>query len=925
MSKKNFKRSMTLGALMAFVITGTAFAAMPTDVTEATLDTSNNRYYGVRLQTGTEDATIGEASYVVNVQKQSDLTNGGVFAFQLDSNGTKLTFTEDATFSASTNTTGTGNNQLTALSVYDGQVTVNGNVTATANATGEYGKSAYGISLIGGEGCDPIVNLNGESVNVTVTTETAREGRPIGTSLDYCETIGIAVAEGTLNTGANTNTTIKVTGDKAKVTDGSCDWETPSPLYGIKVEAAQTNFGGKTTVNVTSNTEMSEVVGINAINGYYTSTQSGENDSSVTLNDVDITIVNNGEYGAGYGLIAENFYANESNYESIINVKGNLKVDVTACDAYGIDVYDGQKAILGSEKTEYITFNINGKEDTSVLYATDEGTQIDITTKNLIINATCEGEYPAGSIQTNEGAIINVTADKASIGGIMYAGKDATLNLANVKELTLTGLENNNAIPAIQVNDGGTLKVNTEGTIAIEGAEAGNSYNVVAGNITKENLWANKNIAYDRMEMFAVAEMGTTEINEDEEVDLYKITYKAFEDLTEEELAEAKAQMVSATGGEAVAAGKLVASAIGADLTSAPGAKELLGAITSSTTMTTEAKAEAINAATKLAEASGNTSTVVNVANSISGATTGRLSFNGGNEGGYGPDLYDSQDGSVSAVWAQYVHGKDKATDMPSTAGTSSYESNYNGFVLGVDFKEVGKYRSGIAFNYGEGDANGFSTGGNSKSDYDFWGVGYYGNIRNEDTNVIFDVNYAKSDSEVAQNNIATAGSIEANPKTTTWTAGVKVEKLYQNDSVQVVPYTGIRYMSVDTEEYTSKLDGKTLFSYAPERQDIWMLPLGVSIKQEITNNNGWTVTPKVDLSYVWAFGDTDSNMELTIPGIEGSNDNIGYTVMDDGSFLGLVGIEASKDNWTFGVSYSYQKGDYAESKKWYVDAKYSF
>jgi len=65
--------------------------------------------------------------------------------------------------------------------------------------------------------------------------------------------------------------------------------------------------------------------------------------------------------------------------------------------------------------------------------------------------------------------------------------------------------------------------------------------------------------------------------------------------------------------------------------------------------------------------------------------------------------------------------------------------------------------------------------------------------------------------------------------------------------------------------------------------------------------------------------------MSVSIPGIASSNDTLGFTVMDDGSFVGLVGIEAAMDDWTFGVSYSYQKGDYAESKKWFVDAKYTF
>ena len=359
----------------------------------------------------------------------------------------------------------------------------------------------------------------------------------------------------------------------------------------------------------------------------------------------------------------------------------------------------------------------------------------------------------------------------------------------------------------------------------------------------------------------------------------------------------------------------------------APGAKEFLGDIAADKEMSKETKAAVINSAAQLAEAGGNAGTAVSVAGNVSNVTTGRMSFggrgHGGHKGGHGVGMFE--EGSGAAVWAQYMHGKDDATDMPMDGGATSYESEYDGIVVGVDFKKVGKYHSGIAFNYGEGDSNGFTSAARTKSDYDFWGIGYYGNIRNEDTNFIFDVNYAKSDSDVTQNNAGAPAAIEASPETTTWSAGVKVEKLYQNESVQIIPYTGLRYMSIDTDEYTSKLGGETLFNYAPERQDIWLLPLGVTIKQEVVNDNGWVVTPKVDLSYIWAFGDTDSNMSVSIPGIAASNDTLGFTVMDDGSFLGLVGVEAKLDDWTFGVSYSYQKGDYAESKKWFVDAKYSF
>jgi len=256
---------------------------------------------------------------------------------------------------------------------------------------------------------------------------------------------------------------------------------------------------------------------------------------------------------------------------------------------------------------------------------------------------------------------------------------------------------------------------------------------------------------------------------------------------------------------------------------------------------------------------------------------------------------------------------------MKSSAGATSYEGSYDGIVMGVDFKKVNKFQSGIAFNYGEGDTNSVGTSARTHSDYDFWGIGYYGNIHNDDSNVIFDINYAKSDSDVTNKNLA--ATYEASPETTTWTAGVKVEKLYQNENVQIVPYTGLRYMSIDADDYATKCG---TFNYKMDRQDIWLLPVGVSIRQEIANDNGWTVSPRVDLSYIWAFGDTDSNMEFATA-FNNKVTNIGYDVMDDGSFLGLVGIEAHKGQWGYGIAYSYQKGDHSESKKWYVDVNYSF
>ena len=117
--------------------------------------------------------------------------------------------------------------------------------------------------------------------------------------------------------------------------------------------------------------------------------------------------------------------------------------------------------------------------------------------------------------------------------------------------------------------------------------------------------------------------------------------------------------------------------------------------------------------------------------------------------GGFGKTAVDTADNG--SIWAQYIHNKDKVDNM----GGVSYDGQYNGVIIGGDFADRGKYSSGIAFSYGSGD----STGSASKNEFDFWGLSYYGGIQNGDTNLIFDVGYSKTSSDVK-------GVIKAEPDT---------------------------------------------------------------------------------------------------------------------------------------------------------------
>lgn len=671
----------------------------------------------------------------------------------------------------------------------------------------------------------------------------------------------------------------------------------------------------------------------------------------------NVTLVTSGSSAAVY---VRNLFG-----EGVVNVYGN-NIEITS-DA---EAPEKQWALSGNGKGE---INIHGK-DTVVIngiiesYNTDmqikgdslihininqdavdtakviiKGAEINAADKSEVnikgaAGSSIEANLIARKDKGNDGGSIDINfADGGSLtgnisainggfiklaGNITYQGSAAvnkgTLDISKVNNLTLTGVTAKADEAVIKVTNGGTLAVNENGKLGINDLKTAGTYKIVSVDANSTaNFWKEENLAYDRTSMFAEVKQNNRD---------YDVVYKELKDLSVDEKEAAKEQIVAAAGGTSLAATSVIGSIVtdsDAVAKSAPGAKAFVAAVTGSADITSAQAAAHINAAVQMGETSGTSANAVSVASNVTGTVTGRMSLNAApvaEVGGKGRSLYE--DNSGAGIWAQYVHGKDKVCDMAMAGGSASYDSKYNGFVLGTDFAKIGKFQSGIAFSYGSGDTTSVGGAASSRNDFDFWGVSVYGSMRNADSNLIADIGYSRSDSDVEQNNFGSL--LTANPKTDTITLGIKGEKLYQYDNLQVMPYVGLRYLSIDTGSYSSDIGGLAAFNYVPERQNIWLLPVGVSLTYENIADNGWKIRPNVDLSYMWAMGDTDSSMTVGLPGTTAA-DRLGYTVMDKGSFIGKVGLEAEKGHMTYGLSYSYQKGSDAQSNKWFVDLKYSF
>lgn len=276
-------------------------------------------------------------------------------------------------------------------------------------------------------------------------------------------------------------------------------------------------------------------------------------------------------------------------------------------------------------------------------------------------------------------------------------------------------------------------------------------------------------------------------------------------------------------------------------------------------------------------------------------------------QGGKGKDTDATDNGSI---WAQYIHNKDKVDNL----GGISYDGQYNGVIIGGDFAPTGKYHSGVAFSYGDGS----STGSVSKNDFAFWGFSYYGSIKNDDTNVIFDAGYSKTSNDIK-------GSVDIDSDTKVLTLGVKGEKLINNGhGTSYVPYAGLRYLNVDSGSYNGTIGGAVAANYSTDKADLWLLPVGISISHESVTAGGWKVRPTADIAYVWTLGDKNTAMDITVPGVN-ATDRLGYDIMDSGFFVGKLGLEAEKGDWTYGLGYACQKGSHAQNSKFMLNVTYSF
>lgn len=669
-------------------------------------------------------------------------------------------------------------------------------------------------------------------------------------------------------------------------------------------------------------------------NGTAAITVTGGTVNTVNLDTISsITSVNGVKAAAGNAAIAAGGIAlgggcTADVHEAEVNINGGT-VDG---DIYGggIAAYGWQS--VGGSHVDSSTINLNGGTVTGNVYAGGAASSMDLkddggytyasaTVDTAVINlagTTVDGIlYGTGTVTDGKGAM-TVSLNDGTI--------DSTLNVIGTNTLSIKDSDTSKIQKFDAVNfkagsetvldasfttgkhliDGGKVTVEDGASLNIDGLDktSGNTYQIAANTADTSTFWDDSDLIYDRMSGVYATTAVTNPDGDNSSDTSFSVKYEA---VTEENAEKAADSMTDALGVKDLRGMfREGMSDKWSKLDKNFGAGKYLDEWQKADNKTPYQKGMLFG---EDAAVTGNT---VSIARAMADNVTQRLSFT---------DDYVQEQGSAmqdGGVWAKYMHRKYETDGMSSSVGGIRSSTDYDGVLVGMDLAKNGKFQSGVAIHYGSGEGDGLI----SHNDYDAWGITLYGSLKDEEagTNLMADIGWMTSDNDI--DGTVAGRRMSANRDVDAWTIGIRGEKEFVSGKNQIVPYAGLRYMSVNPGSYTTYYDGQAAFHNDAENQDLWLLPIGVSFRNETVTNSGWRITPKLDLSYIWAFGDTDTDMTVNAGGYTG---NLYYDVMDDSSWLATLGVEAEKDAWTFGINYGYQKGDDTKNKTWYVTAGYSF
>lgn len=205
------------------------------------------------------------------------------------------------------------------------------------------------------------------------------------------------------------------------------------------------------------------------------------------------------------------------------------------------------------------------------------------------------------------------------------------------------------------------------------------------------------------------------------------------------------------------------------------------------------------------------------------------------------------------------------------------------GLILGYDHVVADSFRIGLSLNGGAGKLKLTGEDGSS-ADSRWGGFNLYSTWKGQRVNVIANLGYVYSKDDPKED----AGHI----KGSAFNAGLRFETSFIAAGISWVPYYGVRFTHLKNDNFSS--EGDTIHFGS---QNIWQFPVGVNAGYEFTCRGGWKTRTMLDLAVIPTAGKRKVNLS---DGVDFASTRFADSI----SYRGKLGIETSKGQHAFGISY---------------------
>lgn len=553
---------------------------------------------------------------------------------------------------------------------------------------------------------------------------------------------------------------------------------------------------------------------------------------------------------------------------------GNVNVDTLKTDALTVAGDFSARAV------EVTSAQIDGMLTADSLAVANNGTAVVAGTLALTGNVKETASELSGKVELDEGSVLttNVAAAKAIAGefdestAIIYVDRQLKLNDAQIGPKTvvpnpalLTAAAPTRAESTVTVADGMALVIDAGAFTQSAGHDFTKADVSALGDNTTVNLTGGD------LELVNVNKLGELDIGKAlsganaSNVDTDSIYVFATPD-------NAKPDIVTLAYNKGLVADATVDARLENAFTNGVGAKELGILSALDTPAFYDEENDKLTAAGNkaLEQATGGNATagVLNVAYDANAQVTDAIV------------RHQLSEHAGMGVWADVFYAKNEAKEI---YGDFGYSADIYGGVLGFDYTAACGGTLGAALTVGTADAD--SEGGalsNSLSS-DFVGLSVYASKDFSGLNVKADLGYIDFSNDFT-------GLGDASDATTI-TFGVRGDfTAYQNGAFSVVPHMGLRYTRIDTDAVAFNDE---------QNMNVLEAPIGVKFAGTF-EATGWKLVPSYDFTIVPQLGDK----EVEAFGTAGD-----ITILSGGLFNNVLGVEAVKDNMSFGLNASYGFG----------------